>query len=283
MITQMTFFSGTDINTLQEEGNDRNHFLSIIVNNAGIYTANITRKVTSKSKGKNTIHYNTFNNETVDAEIVDFEREESFIEYYPLDITVEEVNIPKSELELRLEEVRNNNKSYINRRFVNPLEQHTNPLETSERSPKYNYNNVKELSLFEEQLKEEPEYKELDPSVLYGEDHINKDLVNKTILQIITGDIFSPYKQNIDLNKWATNMPALYDKRFSKDADTDFQYWADTLLEFLEIEISDDKLDEKGKDYIDAIWAYDVMVALEKLPKNKYLDYFISSLERWMI
>lgn len=40
-----SFFSGTDLNTLREEGNDRNHFVSLIVNNEGKYTAAITRKV----------------------------------------------------------------------------------------------------------------------------------------------------------------------------------------------------------------------------------------------
>ena len=40
-----TFFSGTDIRTLEEEGLDRNHFVSLIVNNQGSYTAAITRKL----------------------------------------------------------------------------------------------------------------------------------------------------------------------------------------------------------------------------------------------
>ena len=39
-----TFFSGTDTATLQSEGKHRNHFLSLIINNAGVYTAAITRK-----------------------------------------------------------------------------------------------------------------------------------------------------------------------------------------------------------------------------------------------
>ena len=42
---KLTFFSGTDTNTLQIEGFDRNNFVSLIVNNAGIYSAAITRKV----------------------------------------------------------------------------------------------------------------------------------------------------------------------------------------------------------------------------------------------
>lgn len=42
--------SGTDLNTLREEGNDRNCFVSLIVNNAGVYYAAITRKVESKKE-----------------------------------------------------------------------------------------------------------------------------------------------------------------------------------------------------------------------------------------
>lgn len=40
-----TFFSETDTATLKEEGRDRNNFVSLIVNNAGTYTAAITRRV----------------------------------------------------------------------------------------------------------------------------------------------------------------------------------------------------------------------------------------------
>lgn len=45
MITLMTFFSGTDMNTLGSIGNTMNHFLSLIVNNKGEYNARLTRKV----------------------------------------------------------------------------------------------------------------------------------------------------------------------------------------------------------------------------------------------
>mgnify|MGYP003293859401 CR=1 FL=1 len=38
-----TYFSNTDTNTLKEEGSTRNHFVSLIVNNDGPYTAAITR------------------------------------------------------------------------------------------------------------------------------------------------------------------------------------------------------------------------------------------------
>ena len=63
--TMKTFFSGTDTNTLLQEGSDTNSFLSLIVNNAGEYTAAITRKVTSEIEEyverHSKKHYNVFN------------------------------------------------------------------------------------------------------------------------------------------------------------------------------------------------------------------------------
>lgn len=54
-----TFFSKTDTATLKEEGRDRNNFVSLIVNNAGTYTAAITRRVKSKQV-KESVSYEFF-------------------------------------------------------------------------------------------------------------------------------------------------------------------------------------------------------------------------------
>ena len=48
--TMASTFSGTDMNTLQKEGNDTNCFVSLIVNTSGNYSAKITRKVHTKSE-----------------------------------------------------------------------------------------------------------------------------------------------------------------------------------------------------------------------------------------
>lgn len=55
-----TFFSGTDTATLQSEGNDMNHFVSLIVNNAGKYTAGVTRKVKLKQTVNEEFAYPTW-------------------------------------------------------------------------------------------------------------------------------------------------------------------------------------------------------------------------------
>lgn len=309
-----TFFSGTDLGTLKSEGNDANHFVSLIVNNAGTYTAAITKKVTYLSKGKSILKYNTFDNVAIEDEGTDFEREETVIEYYPLDIIKEEVpQTPKSELELRLEEVRANANSYVNRKVITTPSVNVNKPYTPNNFNNKSYQNLphidipsikeekeyaKQLELFDskemgetkkevetKEVAEKVEYTDLDMSIAYGEDHVDPLIVKHTVMQIITGDIFSIYKSNIDLDKWAENMEKLYSKRFTIDniEYDSFEYWADTFLEFLENELFDENFVEKDRDYMDAIWAFDVIVELQNLPKNKYLDRFIESLERWLI
>ena len=292
-----TFFSGTDLATLKEEGNDSNHFLSLIVNNAGSYTAAITRKVRTITKGNQTLKYNTFNNNVVADESTAYEKEESYIEYYPLEITVETIPAtPKSELELRLEEIKNSANSYLNKpvksfnaiNTVYPIDNYTKKYPFLEDSPKENKESKEKKyiqgTLFSsKEMGEKPKVQtEEDYSINYDEDHINSTTIDNNVTQIITGDIFAHYKSNIDLSKWAENMKALYDKRF-KDNFESFSYWVDTFIEFLENDLPEDALDAKGPDYKSAIWAFDLISKLEKVKKNKYLDAFITTLERWLI
>ena len=45
------FFSGTDANTLVEEGEQTIHFLSLVVNNEGTYVARVTRRIVEEIEG----------------------------------------------------------------------------------------------------------------------------------------------------------------------------------------------------------------------------------------
>lgn len=299
------FFSGTDLETLRVEGRDNNHLVSLIVNNAGTYTAAITRKVKTVSKGESVIEYNTFNNEKVDGEVSPFEFSNEYVEYYMFDVTVEKVpEYQKSELELRLEEVRNSSKSYINyskhplsvsknNTYTDSISK-VNDIYTPKTDYSYTYRNNKEKQegyLFSDKEMQEmkadtdKEYAALDPTIQYGSDHINPLIIENTVTQLITGDIFSIFKQNVDKNKWVSNMETLYAKRFPNDLnDENFRYWVDSVTEFLENEVSDFELEErKDSEYVSAIWAYDTIVRLEEFPTNKYLKIIIESMERWLI
>lgn len=296
----MTFFSGTDLNTLKEEGADTNHFVSLIVNNAGVYTAAITRKVTSIAKGVRDLKYNTFNNEPVEDESEDFQYEDTCIEYYNLEIIKEVVpDTPKSELELRFLRLKESKSSYINRGFANS---NFYSSDWSYKGSTYNKALDTQPKLFTDEemgtiKKPEPKdtkvssfYPYEDEEIAYDKDFMPKEIVDNTVVQIITGDIFAQYK-GLDLDRWAKNMNALYSKRFGsnpkEDKDNHFSFWAEVFVDFLEEELPETALDKKGFDYRDAIWAYDVIKRLEKYyekyPENQYLEIFINTLERMLI
>ena len=63
--TMATFFSGTDNNTLLSQGQESNHFLSLIVNNAGEYTAAITRQVSSDYTVNEVKQYKSFGDKVI--------------------------------------------------------------------------------------------------------------------------------------------------------------------------------------------------------------------------
>lgn len=63
--TMNTWFSGTDNNTLLSQGQENNHFLSLIVNNAGEYTAAITRQVSSDYTINEVKQYKSFGDKVV--------------------------------------------------------------------------------------------------------------------------------------------------------------------------------------------------------------------------
>lgn len=114
-----TFFSGTDADTLVDEGTNSNHFVSLIVNNAGVYTARVTRKLTREMKAvahivyQSTDYYNTYGGDKVlinENKQWEEDKEETKviqeIEYFNLDIQKEEAINPFDELDERLREIK---------------------------------------------------------------------------------------------------------------------------------------------------------------------------------
>lgn len=100
-----TFFSGTDTATLKEEGRDRNNFVSLIVNNAGTYTAAITRRVKRYSQIKDMLVYEFFG----DGEKHDTKKYASNadeIEWFYLKIEKEGENYSFPDMDARLEEIK---------------------------------------------------------------------------------------------------------------------------------------------------------------------------------
>lgn len=107
------YFSGQDLKTLQEQGNEMNNFVSLIVDTKGTYVAAITRKVTVKYETTTKIldsHYEFFGDGAVDylsgnKEDITKTVDTQFIEYYMLEVEREEVSNPLEYLDKRFEEI----------------------------------------------------------------------------------------------------------------------------------------------------------------------------------
>lgn len=100
-----TFFSSTDTKTLQEEGSDLNHFVSLIVNNEGTYTAAITRKVSLNQDIQESVEYNSWGNSNK-SEGKTYTRKKTIIEYFYLNVEICKNQEEKKKLKDRIEEIK---------------------------------------------------------------------------------------------------------------------------------------------------------------------------------
>lgn len=286
------YFSGTDINTLREEGNDTNHFVSLIINNEGEYCAAVTRKVTNKYNlnitGNVTSSYNSWDNvpkEKVSKVKRKKEEEKSFIEYYMLQINKEESPYIPDSLEVRLNELvnkKNNrnsrlsywgnyNGNYNNKGFNNNWIRNTgNSISNSSQLSLFNNDdNYENKYAFINELSEEAKE--------YG---ITPKLLKNQVTQLITCNLFGHYNSNIELDKWAINMVEVYDKRF-KDIKS-FESYAYAIIEFLEDDLISITSKFPGKDLeIQSVWRTELIKELSKYKTNKYIEKYIEALEIW--
>lgn len=81
------FFSGQDDSMLLQEGNARNHFLSLVVNNEGKYVARVTAKEVTEYTIKTTKKYKTFGDESVEQFVGEEVKTSESVVTYDLDIT----------------------------------------------------------------------------------------------------------------------------------------------------------------------------------------------------
>lgn len=286
------YFSGTDINTLREEGNDTNHFVSLIINNEGEYCAAVTRKVTNKYNlnitGNVTSSYNSWDNvpkEKVSKVKRKKEEEKSFIEYYMLQINKEESPYIPDSLEVRLNELvnkKNNrnsrlsywgnyNGNYNNKGF------NDNWLRNTGKS----ISNSSQLSLFNNDDNYENKYAFINELSEEAKEYgITPKLLKNQVTQLITCNLFGHYNSNIELDKWAINMVEVYDKRF-KDIKS-FESYAYAIIEFLEDDLISITSKFPGKDLeIQSVWRTELIKELSKYKTNKYIEKYIEALEIW--
>ena len=290
-----TFFSGTDTATLREEGIDRNNFVSLIVNNAGTYTAAITRRVKSKQV-KESVSYEFFGDgEKHDTK--EYVSSADEIEWFYLKIEKEGENYSFPDMAARLEEIKQAKAERAEKAkkaqtsvyqggykpaIANSYGTKAGPANLVKKEadkPK-----VVQPTLFDnaDDLPFEEGY-----DIPYGHVSFDKVTLKSLVLQLITGSIIISNDSKIDITKWAKSMPTLYEKRFGKGkvGMDNFKIWAETYTEYLTWYITDEKLEELGFDETEicAICAHDMIEELTKLPENDYIKGYIDALQKYLV
>ena len=278
-----TFMSGTDLNTLQEEGSDMNNFLSLIVNNAGQYTAAITRKVKHIPHVTETLEYEFFGDGTINLGTDEYDAVESYeIEYFFLDIEKPTVNISYTNLFDRINEI--SNSKVIN---IASKKENTNNnfnLKSNLIIPSTVQEPILEGKLPFEGLSKQKSEVDKEDFIDYDNVKFNNNQLNSITKQLLIGSpIFTPK----DLNEWVQKMPTVFSKRFGEGQKglENYRAFIGYFVEFLLSEAFDEDLAEEGymEDYQMPICAYGVLQKLHTFKTNSFIEVIKDELERFII
>ena len=298
-----TFFSVTDTATLSAEGNDMAHFVSLIVNNSGKYTAGITRKYKCVQTVSEKYTYPTWNDEVREG-VETFDIEEEKLEWFNLRIVFEDAtNDFETEMMERLKEIKESKEKVITPVYKDSYPQYgnygkniaptkkvgsTSPMDKEEYYGEegrgwYKAKEVKEIPVKQGELPfEQPEEENLD--IPYGVVTINKDIVQSIVRQLVTSSIIISNESAVDVKKWANSMESLYRRRFGSVKE--FEYFASNYVDYLiNYTYDGDVMTVINNDdsTMAALLAHDVREELEKLPKNPWLSVYIKLMDDYII
>ena len=287
-----TFFSGTDTATLKEEGRDRNNFVSLIVNNAGTYTAAITRRVKSKQV-KESVSYEFFGDgEKHDTK--EYVSSADEIEWFYLKIEKEGENYSFPDMAARLEEIKQAKAEKAEKAQTSVYQGGYKPVIANSYDTKAGPANLVKKEADKPKVVQPTLFDNADDlpfeegyDIPYGHVSFDKVTLKSLVLQLITGSIIISNDSKIDITRWAKSMPTLYEKRFGKGkvGMDNFKIWAETYTEYLTWYITDEKLEELGFDETEicAICAHDMIEELTKLPENDYIKGYIDALQKYLV
>ena len=222
-----TFFSGTDTNTLKEEGSDVNHFVSLIVNNAGTYNAAITRKISVKDNIHREYEYKSFNDEFMSGDRY-FEKESEIIEYFYLDIKVEKTEDSSGELLNRISQLREIKKKPAFTPFQTNMVKDYVPYKSS-------------MEAFKPITKEPIQKNLFDNTIIQKEDM----LTDWYVKQLLTCNILLPKSNTLSIEEVQEKAPSVIKSRF-KDGEL-YESFMTNFLDFIVYDFTE-KLEELHKE-----------------------------------
>ena len=268
--TMKTFFSGTDINTLREYGSQMNHFVSLIVNNEGIYSAAITRKVLIQDAVVRKILFNSFNDERKEDR-ASFTNEVEIIQYFDLKVEIEG-GVSFDSLDERIEELRKKVKRYpqaggyqyqgYQRGYQGRI-----PFEGEEENPE-----IAGRAFVPNSQEKPDEEKKREPIVL------KKEVLDDMVAQLVTGSV-TVRSGKINLNDWVEkNMNKVFERRFSAPEGLDFTEWAEFIVDFVVYDGVPDDTEDMNEDSIGV--AKQLGDALRKFKKNPWIEAYLVVVDR---
>jgi len=314
-----TFFSGTDTATLKQEGLNHNHFVSLIVNNRGTYSAAITTVTTSKFKEivQENYKYTTFDGVIIEGnDSYEEEYEETVILWSKLKVITPSNSYDDLEIKERIEYI-NKEKEKIRianaKKVVNSVNSPVyTPNQNSQRLPVLQNKEIefKEWSKKQITLEDddplmgknfkndnnsllipfpkgtEPEFEESDLEnqdivINYGDIHLSDEIVLLLSKKLVTGSILVPSNNKIELEKFIPNMSNLYKNVFPSLESYDF--FIGNFIEAVIFDVEDPNLVGFSEEAVAAIAANSIIEVLSEYPTNSYLDVIISNLSNFVI
>lgn len=301
-----SFFSGTDLATLREEGSDRIHFVSLIIDTKGTYQAAITRVVVEEMQATGFLKYPTFNEQEVTGSPITYSFNRKKLEYFMLNVERPVIENPFAEMASRIEEVKEqkakaakakaatvsyNNYGYNNySQYGNWDNKESKPAVPSN-GISYQTNvgrgnlavpsNPNYVPPVQSELPfEEPMIDDTPPP--YGYARVDSEIISDLAAQLVTGDINYFKPNNITLDELAKAGESMFEQRFEEEKL--FHAWAEQYVEFLVYYTEDPKLEMYEDDVLAALVAYDLIEVLESLTtKGKFINQFIEILNRYII
>lgn len=273
-----TFFSATDLNTLLEEGKDVNHFVSLIVNNAGKYTAAVTRHIKSNSEGVEHCTYNSWNNKEHKFD-VDFLHDKEYVEYFNLAINKEEDDAD-TDIVARFNEIKEekDKATYIPTGKVSSLWPGSNYWYNKD-DYKKNDKLYNQPDLFDDVNPDDdvPYYKGSDI-----QEEFDEETIDCYVKQILGCSMFIGKNNKLTVEDVAANVYSLYPKRFK--CMKDFDDYAMGVVDFFMYNADYDEINATNDDEHVSMLAHQIVERLESLNvDNVYIDKWIELFKEYYI
>lgn len=256
-----TFFSSTDTDTLKQEGTSMNNFVSLIVNNAGNYTAAITRLISSIDDVRSSKSYKFFDKGEIDLGSSKYSEEKQELQCFFLEIQKEVSTY--NEILQSLEQIKKSKTKY-----------------RVPTTSQYNIGNTNILK--KESPKKEPIQTKLweeDYKLPYDNIQIDPTVIETATLQIITGSIVITTKNKVTLESWINNMERIFNRRFPNFKD--YEYWVEAHIDSV-LNTTPISSDPKDIDTEISVLAFNISQLLSPY-NNKYIKVIQDYLDSYIL